>query len=223
MKQNQAEAYMKINEVEQIVGITKRNIRFYEKQGLLLPCRNSANGYRDYTDEDIAALKKIKLLRKLAVPIDEIHKMQTGMLTATDALKRHLIKLERESKNIDMLKKLCSVMSAEDKNLDTLDPDVYLEKMARMEKEGIKFMNIKNKDQKKMMVSSVMAAGVFIAFMAALLGLLLFAFLSEGDVPLVVMVLILVFPAVAIIGVALALKQRMKEIKEGEENAAAQY
>ena len=30
---------MKINEVEQLVGVTKRNIRFYEKEGLLNPGR----------------------------------------------------------------------------------------------------------------------------------------------------------------------------------------
>ena len=32
---------MKINEVEALVGITKKNIRFYEEQGLLKPGRNS--------------------------------------------------------------------------------------------------------------------------------------------------------------------------------------
>ena len=37
---------MKINDVEQILGITKANIRFYEKEGLLNPSRNE-NGYRD--------------------------------------------------------------------------------------------------------------------------------------------------------------------------------
>ena len=37
---------MKINEVEALVGITKKNIRFYEAQGLLSPRRNSQNGYR---------------------------------------------------------------------------------------------------------------------------------------------------------------------------------
>ena len=31
---------MKINEVEALVGITKKNIRFYEEQGLLKPGRN---------------------------------------------------------------------------------------------------------------------------------------------------------------------------------------
>ena len=37
---------MKINQVEQLVGITKKNIRFYEEQGLLSPGRNRENGYR---------------------------------------------------------------------------------------------------------------------------------------------------------------------------------
>ena len=38
---------MKINQVEQLVGITKKNIRFYEEQGLLSPGRNRENGYND--------------------------------------------------------------------------------------------------------------------------------------------------------------------------------
>ena len=39
---------LKINEVEALVGITRKNIRFYEAEGLLSPRRNSQNGYRDY-------------------------------------------------------------------------------------------------------------------------------------------------------------------------------
>ena len=65
---------MKINEVEQQAGITKRNIRFYEQQGLLSPKRNLENGYREYTEEEVAELKKIKLLRKLSLPIEEIRR-----------------------------------------------------------------------------------------------------------------------------------------------------
>ena len=59
---------MRINEVEALVGITKKNIRFYEAEGLLTPRRNSENGYRDYGDADVAVLRRIKLLRKLGVP-----------------------------------------------------------------------------------------------------------------------------------------------------------
>lgn len=38
---------MRINEVERRVGVTKKNIRFYEEEGLLKPGRNAENGYRE--------------------------------------------------------------------------------------------------------------------------------------------------------------------------------
>ena len=72
---------MKINEVEALVGITKKNIRFYEEQGLLSPRRNSENGYRDYGQEEVDTLRQIKLLRKLGVPLEEIRRMQAGRIT----------------------------------------------------------------------------------------------------------------------------------------------
>ena len=37
---------MKINEVEAAVGVTKKNIRFYEEEGLITPSREPGNGYR---------------------------------------------------------------------------------------------------------------------------------------------------------------------------------
>ena len=69
---------MKINQVEQLVGVTKGNIRFYEKEGLLTPGRNSDNGYRDYSEADVEWLKKVKLLRMLDVPIEEILRLKSG-------------------------------------------------------------------------------------------------------------------------------------------------
>ncbi len=41
---------MKIKQVEELVGITSKNIRFYESQGLLTPER-ADNGYREYHQE----------------------------------------------------------------------------------------------------------------------------------------------------------------------------
>ena len=66
---------VKINEVERKAGITKKNIRFYEEQGLISPRRNSENGYREYGDEEVHVLRRIKLLRKLGIPIEEIRQM----------------------------------------------------------------------------------------------------------------------------------------------------
>lgn len=48
---------MKIKELEELLGIPRATIRFYEKQGLIKPVRIRENEYRDYSDEDIAKLK----------------------------------------------------------------------------------------------------------------------------------------------------------------------
>ena len=46
---------MKINEVEAAVGVTKKNIRFYEEEGLITPSREPGNGYRSYSQADACA------------------------------------------------------------------------------------------------------------------------------------------------------------------------
>ena len=61
-----------IKEAEEQTGISRANIRYYEKMGLLQPKRNEKNGYREYRPEDIKRILQIKILRKLDVPIEEI-------------------------------------------------------------------------------------------------------------------------------------------------------
>lgn len=50
---------MNIHELEEKTGISKQNIRFYEKKGLLHPARNEVNRYREYTQEDLQTHKKV--------------------------------------------------------------------------------------------------------------------------------------------------------------------
>lgn len=40
---------MTIKEVEQLTNITRQNIRFYEREGLITPRRNPENQYREYS------------------------------------------------------------------------------------------------------------------------------------------------------------------------------
>jgi hypothetical protein len=64
-----------------------------------------------------------------------------------------------------------------------------------------------------------------VVLMAAVMGLLLWAFLADpADAPPVpILVGLLAIPAVVIFGVLLALVQRWREIRRGEEDAAKQY
>lgn len=216
---------MKINEVEERVGITKRNIRYYEKEGLLTPGRNSENGYRDYTEADVTELKKIKLLRKLDMPLEEIRRMQRGALTLEDAIRRHMIVLERERSNLSTMQALCARVLEEGAQLSGLDADRYLAEMEQMEQEGTRFVNIKKKDTMFRYLGPLGAALIFIALMAGIIAFLVWAFTLDPEEvpPLPVIIAFVAIPAAFIIGVLVALVQRFKQIKGGEEDAASQY
>lgn len=216
---------VKINQVEERVGITKRNIRYYEKEGLLSPGRNSENGYREYGEDEVTELKKIKLLRKLDVPLEEIRRMQGGTLTLADGLRRHLITLERQQSNLATMEAMCRELLETGERLDALDADRYLSNMEQMEKEGTRFVNIQKRDRKNPYVGPIVAVAVFIAAMAGIMALFLWAFLTapEESPPAPLVILITALPAVCIVGAVVALVQRVKQIRGGEEDAASQY
>lgn len=216
---------MKINEVEQLVGITKRNIRFYEKEGLLSPSRNSDNGYREYGAAEVETLKQIKLLRKLDVPMEEIRKMQQGSLTLTDGLRRHLIHLERQQHNLATTHALCQELVAAGEHLPTLDAGGYLERMEHMEQEGVRFVNIKKKDTLQRYVGPIIACTLIVILMSGIIALMLWAMLTDPQAspPAPLVAILAAIPGAVILGAVAALRQRIKEIKGGEEDAASQY
>ena len=216
---------MKINEVEQLVGITKRNIRYYEKEGLLSPGRNSENGYRNYTDEDVAVLRQVKLLRKLDIPLEEIRRMQRGSLTLGDGLRRHIIQLSRARENLSTMEALCQQILSDGAQLPSLDAAGYLAEMDRMEGEGARFVNVKRRDARVRYVGPVAAAAVFVLLMAGVIALVVWGFSTspEEAPPLGVVAALAAIPGVFIVGVLLALRQRIKQIQGGEEDAASQY
>ena len=63
---------MRISEAAKKTGLSASNIRFYEKKKLLVAGREQQNEYRDYTDQDIECLKRIVVLRKAGLSIEEI-------------------------------------------------------------------------------------------------------------------------------------------------------
>ena len=211
---------MRINKVEELVGITKKNIRFYEEKGLLNPERNTENGYREYSDEDVAMLQKIKLLRQLSIPIEEILKLQKGYLTLEDCMRRHMIFLDREEENVRQKKSICAQLEAEGQQLSTMDTEKYLLLMEQMEKEGVRFMNVNHVDKKRK--APIISAITMIIIMIATIALLVWANTVE-PLPFVFITLIIAIPVVVIVGVLLALRDRMRQIEGGEEDAASKY
>ncbi len=216
---------MKINEVEALVGITKKNIRFYEEKGLLSPRRNSENGYRDYGQAEVDTLKRIKLMRKLGVPIEDIRRMQEGGQTVGDGMRRHLVTLERERKNIDEAVRLCTLLQERQEPLGQLDADQALEEMEQLEHAGTTFQNKQRQDIRVRYVAPVAISSALVAVMAAVIALMFWAFsLDAQDAPPLALLLVMAAaPFLIIVGVLLALFQRIKEIGKGEADDARQY
>jgi len=216
---------MKINEVEALVGVTKKNIRFYEEKGLLSPRRNSENGYRDYSENEVAALRQIKLMRKLGVPIEEIRRMQAGIQTLGDGMRRHLVTLERERQNLEQAARLCELLKERQEPLSELDAGSVLEEMERLEQAGTTFQDKQRQDIRIRYAAPIAVAAVMVLLMAALAGLMLWAFTVDPAEapPLAIVVLLVLLPVMVILGVLLALGQRIKEIGKGEVDDARQY
>jgi len=130
---------MKINDVEQILGITKANIRFYEKEGLLTPGRTE-NGYRDYSDSDIVRLKAIVIYRKLGIPVQQIADILDGAIPLQDALDTNIAALNAEIEKLNGSLALCQQLKAEDAQM--LDTERYWDIVHNHEQQGMKFQSL---------------------------------------------------------------------------------
>lgn len=214
---------MKINEVERATGITKKNIRFYEEEGLLQPSRNLQNGYRDYSPQDVETLRRIKFLRKLNIPIADIKKVQNNYLTLEDCIRRHLIVLERERRNMESVEKFCHGLLAENVTLESMDVGRLLSDMENLEEGGTRFMDVRRKDRKAQKKTALTAACLAMALMLVPIGITLWAIHEGENIPLVAAMLLVGLPLLGIAGVVLALRERMREIEGGELDEAAKY
>lgn len=134
---------MTVLELEQALGMTRANIRFYEKEGLLSPARLE-NGYRDYSQGDLETLRKIKLLRQLRFDLEDIRAFQAGTKELTAALRDQEEKLRRQSDDLEAALTLCRRMEADGAVFGELDAQKYLSDMADMERSGVRFQSVES-------------------------------------------------------------------------------
>lgn len=86
---------MKINDVARIVGLNKKTIRFYESEGLFFVNR-ADNAYREYSEENIEAIKTIKILRNAGVSLTDIKLLQHKIVKLDEILCKRINELTDE-------------------------------------------------------------------------------------------------------------------------------
>ena len=213
---------MKIKQVEELVGITRKNIRFYEEQGLL-NVERAENGYREYHQADIIRLQEIKLFRKMDISIEEMKLLFEKKKSLQICLEQHLKELEHRKEGLLKMQDMCERLILEHRSLESLNAEDCLEEIEQMEKEGAKFMNVNKTDvHKKKRTGAIVGAAVMTVLMLVTI-IIVFWANAQDPIPLGLLLLIAGIPAVIIAGTLIALAGRMKEIEGGEEDEASKY
>lgn len=63
---------MHISDLAASAGVTVKAVRYYESQGLLRPGRQP-NGYRTYTEHDVAVVREVKALLSLGLTAEQTY------------------------------------------------------------------------------------------------------------------------------------------------------
>ena len=103
---------MKINELEDLLGVSGATVRYYEEQGLVTPSR-SENGYRDYTDEEVRLFQKIIILRKLGIGVAEIRDLIEHKADLHEVLEHNVERLRIQQTEIASAIEMCEELDAE--------------------------------------------------------------------------------------------------------------
>ena len=146
---------MKINELEKELNISRANVRFYEKEGLLNPIRKE-NGYREYSENDVTVLKKIIIYRKLGISIQDIRGIFDGSVVLNDAASKSIGLMEKEITTLNVSIDLCKEICEKKLDDESFDEEYYWNEINSREINGEEFfdfagIDISSFDHKKRM------------------------------------------------------------------------
>lgn len=101
------EGYYSCGAFAKKANVTVRTIRFYDKQNILKPSYRNENGARFYTNDDLAKLQQILLLKYLGLSLDDIREMTVAaydphfLMESLSLQKRLINERIEEMKNVE--------------------------------------------------------------------------------------------------------------------------
>ena len=164
----------------------------------------------------------MKLLRQLGVSCEDIRKLRANELSLDRCVRNRINELNNAGENIEHMKAICEMLAEDNEDLSSLDASKYLDKMKDLEKGGVRFMNVKLSDVRKRKNGAIIAAVVMVLFMICAIGLILWAD-SIDPAPKGVLILMVAIFGSIIVGVLIALGQRIKDLNGGELDEASKY
>ena len=113
---------MTIKEVEEQTGLSRSNLRFYEKEKLIHPARNEKNDYREYSQQDVEEIKKIAYLRTLGISVESIYRIINKEMPLMEAVREQAETLDKQVNDLEQARTICAQMlAAEPVSYEELD------------------------------------------------------------------------------------------------------
>lgn len=184
------------------------------------------NGYRSYSQADVERLRRIKLLRKLDVPLAEIREMLEGQRTLAEGMSQQLERLRSRRADLEEAIGFCTLLQQENGPLEQLDVEQTLARLTAREEQGVTFVNIERTDQKTRRIrGACIGAALFVTMMAFVMAIMGWAVYTDPQdaPPLPLLVVMFGIPAGCIVGTLKVLLDRIEEIGKGEEDAYRNY
>lgn len=214
---------MHISEVETLVGLKAKNIRYYEDAGLIKPLRNNQNDYRIYSDEDINKLRLIKFLRELNVPVKEIKQLFSEKITLEECMRERIDKINDLLSHYKKVSDMCTSIINNNDSINSLDINNYFIEMNILNKEGFTMRDVKSNHSKKISGAIISSSifGIFFIFIISTISY--FQFTEADKMPWFLYIGLIIILLIPITAICYNLCIRIKEIKGGEEDEASKY
>lgn len=179
---------MNIKQAEELSGVSRQNIRFYEREGLISPDRNPENDYREYNEEHIHILKHIRMMRMLDMPLDRIRLILQGKLSVSKAAQAQELQLKQDQEKLNAAIRYCAELKSVS-TLEEIDVDTVLSRMTAPESEESMFRNWLS-DYRKVALSEAQKTFCFVPEVAVTnpreFSDALFIYARENDLNLVI-------------------------------------
>ena len=119
---------MNIKQAEALSGVSRQNIRFYEREELITPDRNPENDYREYNEQHIHLLKQIRAMRMLDMPLEQIKAVLTGKVRFGEAVQIQETLLRRQMEELSAAIRFCGELKSLN-NVSEMNVDEILIRM----------------------------------------------------------------------------------------------
>lgn len=134
---------MQTKEVTKILGINRERIKYFKKQGVFVlekTITDSKNA--EYTERDVAALRKLVVLTKSGLTCGDILKVQDGECTLQEVIIERRRIVEEEMKRMRGSLLLSEELLENNVQYDSMSTDYFWNEIQQREQEGEAFLDV---------------------------------------------------------------------------------